>query len=211
MSKAEASDESIRRCILSGERHERTGLIRLAVGPDGEVVADLGNKLGGRGAWIGPDRPALETALAKGRLRGQLARTLKVDAGALKLADDLPDRIAAGLAQRTLNRLGLENRAGNLTFGFDRVQEAIRAGRVFGLLHAADAAADGAGKLDGGVRTWCPDAWVMTLPVTRADLGLALGRDNMVHAAVIDSGASRRVAEDVRRWAAFVATPATGD
>lgn len=207
MNRTDADHISERRCLLTGESGDRAGLIRLALGPGGEVVADLGSKLGGRGAWISPDRAALETAIAKGKLKGQLARTLKTDARSLVIPDDLPDQIAAGLEKRCLSRLGLENRAGYLTFGYDRILSAIRTGRVYALVHAGDAAHDGAAKLDGALRQIRPEGYMLRLPVGRAELSLALGRENVVHAAITDSGAARRIKEDARRWCAFVEFP----
>ena len=45
----------------------------------------------GRGAWIGVSRGELETALAKGKLKGALARAFK--GAALEIPADLPDKI----------------------------------------------------------------------------------------------------------------------
>ncbi|MGK2285504.1 DUF448 domain-containing protein [Pedomonas sp. V897] len=207
MTRTEDELISERRCLLTGESRDRAGLIRLALGPDGELVPDLAAKLGGRGAWISPNRPALEAALAKGKLKGLAARTLRVDARTLEVADDLPEQIRLGLERRCLSRLGLENRAGNLTFGFDRILSAIRTGRVYALVHAGDAAHDGAAKLGSALRQIRPDGHMLRLPVARAELSLALGRENVVHAAVTDSGAARRILEDARRWCAFVEFP----
>ena len=116
-------DSSERRCILSGESAPRTGLIRLALGPDGQVAADWSERLPGRGAWITADKALFDSVAAKGRLRGALARAFK--ANSFTLPDDLADRITATLQQRLLNRLGLEKRAGTLILGGDRVREAL--------------------------------------------------------------------------------------
>ena len=86
-----------RKCILSGEHGARDDLIRLALSPDGEVLPDVRAKAPGRGAWIGVDRPALEAALAKGRLRGALARAFK--GAPLSIPEDLGERIEAALRQ----------------------------------------------------------------------------------------------------------------
>lgn len=188
-----------RKCILSGEHGSRDALIRLAIGPDGEVLPDLGAKAPGRGAWISPDRMLIEQALAKGRLRGALARAFKGQA--LKVPDDLPDRIENGLARRALDRMGLEMRAGHLILGSDRIADALGAGRVHLLLHASDAASDGSAKLDGKARA--TGATVLALPASRADLSLALGRENVVHAALDDRAAATRVSAAVERWRAF--------
>lgn len=188
-----------RKCILSGEHGSRDALIRLAIGPDGEVLPDLGAKAPGRGAWISPDRALIEQAVAKGRLRGALARAFKGQP--LKVPDDLAGRIEAGLARRAFDRLGLEMRAGHLILGFDRIADALGSGRVRLLLHASDAASDGRAKLDGKARM--AEIPSLTIPASRMDLSLALGRENVVHAALDDRAAATRVSAAVQRWRAF--------
>lgn len=192
-----------RKCILSGEHGPREGLIRLALGPDGEVLPDLGAKAPGRGAWISPDRQLIETAVAKGRLRGALARAFK--GAPIEVPADLVDRIEQGLKRRALDRLGLEMRTGNLMLGSDRILDKIRAGRVHLLLHAADASLDGRGKLDQKLRV-SEVGETVVLPVGRAELSVALGRENVVHAALCDRAAAIRVAAAVSRWRAFCGT-----
>jgi len=192
-----------RKCILSAEHGARDDLIRLALGPDGDVHPDLGAKAPGRGAWITPDRQLIETAIAKGKLRGALLRAFK--GAAITVPDDLAERIASGLQRRALDRLGLELRTGNLMLGSDRILDKIRAGRVHLLLHAADASVDGRGKLDQKLRV-SEVGEAVVLPVGRAELSVALGRENVVHAALCDRAAATRVAAAVSRWRAFCGT-----
>ena len=195
----EPLDAPERRCILTGEHGERDSLIRLALGPDGIVMPDLGAKAPGRGAWLGCTREMVEAAAAKGKLRSALARAFKSNATA---PDDLGALIEAGLARRTLDRLGLEMRSGHLILGNDRIGGAISSGQVYLLLHASDAAVDGSSKLDGKLRG-AGTGVSLVLPATREQLSLALGRENVVHAALGDPGAAERVAAAVRRWRAF--------
>ncbi|WP_310496936.1 DUF448 domain-containing protein [Sandarakinorhabdus sp.] len=190
-----------RRCILTQAHGPRASLIRLAVGPEGQVAADLGEKLPGRGAWIAADRVLFETAEAKGRLRGALARAFK--SNTLTIPDDLADRIAAGLERRAMDRLGLENRAGNLIWGHERISDAIVKGKVALLIHAADARPDGVNKLESRRRAASPDTASCHLPIGRDRLSMALGRDNVVHAALVNGGSASRVLADLARWAAF--------
>jgi predicted RNA-binding protein YlxR (DUF448 family) len=193
-----------RKCILTGAHGERASLIRLALGPDGAVWPDLAAKLPGRGAWIVADRAVLEAAMAKGKLKGALDRAFK---GPAIVPDDLADRIAAGLERRSLDRLGLEHRAGHLIFGADKLNDWCRGGRVHLLLHAADAAEDGVSKLNQAFRSGegRMEA-VIRLPAGRDALSRALGRENMVHSGVTDGKAAARIATDVARWAAFLGT-----
>ena len=53
----------------------------------------------------------------------------------------------AALSRRCLEILGLGKRAGALALGFDQVEAAIRQSPPFGLVEAADGAADGREKL----------------------------------------------------------------
>jgi hypothetical protein len=202
--------DSERRCILTGETAPRRGLIRLALGPDGTVAADWSERLPGRGAWITADRDLFDgvagaTGGKGGRLRGALARAFKD--GSFNLPDDLADRIAAGLEQRLLNRLGLEKRAGTLILGGDRVREALTKGKVFAVLHAGDARPDGADRLDGMARAVGESLGEaiphQRLPIGREALSLALGKDNVVHMAVCDDGAAARILADVERLGGF--------
>jgi len=197
------ADGPERRCILTGAHGRRDRLIRLVVGPDGVVWPDLAARLPGRGAWVVANRAVVAEAVARGRLRGAMARAMRATAPAVP--DDLADRIASGLRLRALQRLGLEMRAGHLIWGSDRLAEHGRAGRLHLLLHAADAAPDGAGKLDQALRVGGGTMdRVWWLPCDRLALSSALGRDNMVHAGVADPGAAARIMADVARWSAFL-------
>ena len=195
-----------RTCILTRKRGTRDSLIRLALGPDGQVAPDVRARAPGRGAWIGVDRAALETALAKGKLKGALSRAFKT--GELVIADDLPARTEDALRRTLVDRLGLEARSGTLLTGSDKIEEAARRGNVHLLLHAADAGADGNRKLDqawrigsdeeGGARRG------LVLPLDRAILSVALGRENVVHIALTDSAAAGRVTYALDRWLGFI-------
>jgi hypothetical protein len=207
-----------RRCILTGQTAPRDGLIRLALAPDGGIIADVAGRLPGRGAWISADRALFDSVAARGRLRGALARALRTQQ--FHLADDLGPQIEQALARRLLDRLGLENRAGNLVMGADRVREALArtalagrgARRVHLVLHAADARPDGADRLDGMARAVGEtiDAAIghRHLPFDRDALSAALGRDNVVHVAVMDDGAAARIAADLARWQGMAGTDA---
>lgn len=193
-------DEPIRRCILSGERDERGRLIRLALSPDGDVLPDVAARAPGRGAWISPDRQALEKAIEKHKFKGALSRAFKT--GDVQWPDDLPQRIATALQRQVLDRLGLEARAGTLLTGSDRIGDAMAAGRVRLLVHAGDAAEDGKRKLDGRLLAAGREKGV-ELPCGRLELSLALGRENVVHAALVDKAAADRVSAVLQRWRAY--------
>ena len=203
-----------RRCILTARNGSRDELVRLAISPEGEVHPDVLARAPGRGAWIGVSRTELETALAKGKLKGALARAFKGEA--LSIPADLPAKIEAALTRSFLDRLGLETRSGKLLTGSDRIAENARAGKVAWLAHAADAGTDGSRKLDQAWRvgedTEGSGQHGTTLPLDRATLSVALGRDNVVHLALTDRAAAQRVAAPLARLLHFLGrTDAAGE
>ena len=191
-----------RKCILTGEHDARDNLIRLALGPGGEVAPDVRARAPGRGAWIGVDRAALESAHAKGKLKGALSRAFK--SGEFTLPDDLAARTEAALRQAALDRLGLEARAGTLLTGAEKIETAARKGDVRLLIHASDAGEDGNAKLDQAWRVGGGEGQGLVFPADRAILSLALGRQNVVHVAIIDRAAAARVLHAIERWRAFI-------
>ena len=190
-----------RTCILTRRKGTREDLIRLAVGPDGTVAPDVRAKAPGRGAWIAVARDELDAANAKGRLKGALQRAFK--AGALTVPADLGERTEAALRQYTLDRLGMEARSGNLINGAERVEAAARAGKVHLLIHAADAGEDGRKRLDQAWRVGGGEPQGVIFPEPRPILSMALGRENVVHAALTDPAAASRVRHALARWLAF--------
>ncbi|WP_126175835.1 DUF448 domain-containing protein [Tsuneonella rigui] len=207
--------EPERKCILSGEHGARGELVRLAISPDGLVLPDIHAKAPGRGAWLGVSRAELETALAKGKLKGALARAFK--GAALTIPEDLPQRIEDGLTRALLDRLGLEMRAGHLILGSERIAEHARGGAVELLLHASDASDDGNRKLDQAWRVGREAEGSgetgVVLPLDRAALSVAMGRDNVVHMALANPAAAARVSLALSRLMHFTgpqAAVATG-
>ena len=214
---ADAAPE--RTCILTGRKDARGDLTRLAIsppGPDGACVLapDVLARAPGRGAWIGVSRADLEISISKGKLKGALARSLK--GAPVTIPADLPQRIEDALRRAFLERLGLELRSGRMLTGSDRIAENARAGRVAWLAHASDAGADGAGKLAQAWRVGREAEGSglvgVTLPLDRAALSVALGRDNVVHLALTDAAAAQRLAPLLDRLLHYLGPPtATGN
>ncbi len=212
---------SERRCVLSGSPIARDEAIRLAVSPTGEVLPDPQAKAPGRGAWIAPDRAALETAIAEGHLKRALMRAFKGGPEGIPLSysDDLPQAIEAALKRSLADRLGLELRGGNIVLGSAKIEEHARTGRIALLLHASDASEDGRKKLDQAWRVGTDSegsgARGTVLPLDRDALSVALGRENVVHLGVSGShrspkSAAGRVGQAVTRLCRFMASKAGG-
>jgi predicted RNA-binding protein YlxR (DUF448 family) len=192
-----------RRCIVSGTVRPARELIRFVVGPDGAIVPDVTAKLPGRGIWVSADRDALRTAVEK-KLFARAAKAQVTASG------DLPERVDGLLSRNCLNLLGLARRAGEAVSGFDQVMEALDTERPAAVLTASDAAPNGRAKVAAKIK-----AMGGTIPnVDLFDVGelsLALGRENVVHAALRPGGLARRFLAECGRLAAFRATSeATG-
>jgi predicted RNA-binding protein YlxR (DUF448 family) len=202
-----------RRCILTGRTAARDALVRLAISPDGDVLPDALARAPGRGAWIGVSRAELEAALASGKLKAALARAFK--GAALTIPGDLPQLTESALRKALLDRLGLEMRAGLLILGSDRIAGEARAGTIAALYHAADASEDGSRKLDQAWRVG-QDAegsglCGFRLPLDRAALSVALGRDNVVHLALADAKSAERVSAPLQRLLTFLGAAEAAD
>ena len=190
-----------RSCILSRRTAPREELIRLALGPDGQVAPDVRARAPGRGAWIGVGRAEFDAANAKGKLKPALQRAFKTND--VKVPADLGERTAAALRQAALDRLGMEARAGNLINGSEKVEAAARSGKVHLLIHAADSGEDGRKRLDQAWRVGNGGSRGVIFPEGRTILSMALGRENVVHVALTDPAAASRVQHAIARWRAF--------
>ena len=195
-----------RTCILTRRTAPRGDLIRLVLGPDGIVAPDVRARAPGRGAWIGVGRAEFDAANTKGKLKGALARAFKTNQ--LEVPTDLGERVEAALRQAALDRLGMEARASNLINGAERVENAARSGQVQLLIHAADAGEDGRKRLDQAWRVGGGRSQGLVFPEPRTILSMALGRENVVHIALIDHAAAARVEHALMRWQAFIAPEA---
>ena len=191
-----------RTCVLTRRKADKAALIRLALSPDGEVAPDVRARAPGRGAWISVGRKELDTAVAKGKLKGALQRAFKTND--IRVPADLGERTAAALRQGTLDRLGMEARSGTLINGSDKVENAARAGQVHLLIHAGDASEDGRKRLDQAWRVGGGEQRGLIFPEGRTILSMALGRENVVHLALTDRAAAARVLHALSRWRAFI-------
>jgi hypothetical protein len=190
-----------RTCVLSRRKGSKDELIRLALGPDGEVAPDPRARAAGRGAWIGVARAELDALNAEGKLTAALQRAFKTKD--VRVPANLGERIEHALRKTALDRLGMEARAKTLITGADKVEGAARDDKVQLLLHALDASEDGRKRMDQAWRVGGGEARGVIFPEGRTILSMALGRENVVHIALIDPAAAARVRHVLGRWQAF--------
>jgi predicted RNA-binding protein YlxR (DUF448 family) len=165
--------------------------LRFVVGPGGEIVPDVAANLPGRGLWLTPRRDALERAVAK-RLFARAARRPVV------LPSGLADRVESLLAQRCCDAIGLARRSGIAVAGFQKVGEAVRAGKVALLLSALDGAEGGRNKIRALGR-----GLPLVTVLTSAEMGGVFGRGHVVHVALGGGRLSRRLLADAEKVAGF--------
>lgn len=181
-------------CIVTRAVLPEENLVRFAVDPEGRVVADVAAKLPGRGMWVTADRAILERAVSK----GHFSRAAKVP---VAVTSDILDRVETLLVERMCGDLGLARRAGQLTLGFDNVARELAGARPPRILiEASDGADDGRRKLLSMAKTG-PVTVIDCL--TRAEMSLALGRENVVHAALKPGRLAARLAADAGRLGGF--------
>ena len=173
------AQERERMCVATRTVRPVADMIRFVVGPDGEAVPDLKRKLPGRGVWVTATQDALSDALK----RKALARGFKRE---VRLPADLVARTGQLLERAALDALAMAGKAGLVATGFTRVEAALAQEKVIALLHAAEAAADGIRKLDAAWRRRPERGPIVTIGLlTSAQLDLALGRPNVIHAALL--------------------------
>jgi predicted RNA-binding protein YlxR (DUF448 family) len=181
-----ARHEPERTCIVTRAALPAAGLIRFVLGPDTVVFADLKHKLPGRGVWVTARRDLVQEAV-KRRL---FARAFKAE---VKVSPTLPDDIAASLREDLRQGLSLANKAGTVLTGFAKLDSAIAEKPVIALIHATEAAEDGRRKLANQLRKRLGGA-ISGFPVIQVlsndELGLALGRANVIHAALVAGAGS---------------------
>jgi len=207
VTEAAADSGPQRRCIATGASLPIDDLLRFVVGPEGTIYPDLGRDLPGRGIWVSGQRDLLEQAVKK-QLFARAARSK------VSVAADLPDQIEAALVRRSLALLGLARRAGQLTLGFEKVRSLLMEDPLAVVVSACDSSEKGREKLLSGVRGNTDDAAQHIGETASAgrkiiilfrvdELSLALGRENVVHAALRAGGLADRFLIECRRLEEF--------
>jgi uncharacterized protein len=185
-----------RRCIVSGDVLPEGRLLRFVAAPGGTIVPDVGAKLPGRGIWLRADRAVVETAIKK-HLFGRAAKAQ------VTVPADLAERVETLIVERMLSQLGLARRSGSLILGFDQVERALRGEKPPALIiEASDAAPDGARKLQSAAVARGIAPYVIEA-LSNAELSLAVGRGNVVHAALQPGHLAERLIFDAGRLEGF--------
>jgi uncharacterized protein len=167
------TDLTERMCIVTREVKDENALVRFVRGPEGQVVPDLQRKLPGRGVWVSLNRETLRVAVQKNLFSKGLGETAKA-------SPDLPELVGDLLRKSALSTFSLAKKAGLAVAGNSKVEDMVGKGKAQIIIHAAEAAPDGRGKIDKLALEG-----VKVINIFQVDeLDLAFGRSNVVHAAV---------------------------
>jgi predicted RNA-binding protein YlxR (DUF448 family) len=170
-------------------------LIRFVIGPDGGVVADVDERLPGRGLWVSADPAMLELA----RRRNLFAKAAR---SPVRVPDNLVRHVEGLLVRRCRELLGLALRAGRAAFGYHKVREWLIAGKGVVLLEARDGSPGECARLralGGGL----PVIAVLTAD----ELGTATGRARVVHGVMANGRLAEAFAREASRLTAFRTAP----
>jgi uncharacterized protein len=195
--KAELQSE--RTCIVTRTKGAPETLLRFVCAPDGAVVPDLRHKLPGRGVWVTADA----ATVAKAVKRKAFARGFKAE---VQVAESLAADVADLMRRDCLNSLSLAKKAGQVLAGSAKIEAAVRDGGVAGLINASDGAADGTRKLRQVLRRAGVDVPEINL-FTEAQLSLALGGANVVHAALARGALAVNFMSQCRRLELYLSPP----
>ena len=175
-----------RKCLATGEVQPKYRLIRFVVGPEGQVFADVMGKLPGRGMWVSADRDALELAVKK----GLFSRSAKQ---AVKIPDNLVDEVEKQLARRVVDLISMQRKAGKAVAGYEKVKGWLQTEEALVLIQAVDGSGRGKSKLS------TPHYGHYVGCLTADELGLAFGRQTVIHGALASGGLTLRVVEEAHR------------
>lgn len=180
------SDGPERKCIATGEVQPKFGLIRFLAGPDGTLVPDILGKLPGRGVYVAADAGALKKAVEK----KLFARGLKTQ---VQVAETLVDDVEHMLARRVVDLISMARKSGDAVAGYEKVKSWLDREQAQVLVQASDGSGRGKSKLStphyGRYIGW----------LTADELGMAFGRQTVIHAALASGGLAQRVVEEAQR------------
>ncbi|WP_420004576.1 RNA-binding protein [Arenibacterium sp. LLYu02] len=175
-----------RKCLATGESEPKSGLIRFVLGPDNQVFADVMGKLPGRGCYVSSTRAALDQTVKK----KLFARGFKTQ---VVVSEGLVDDVERQIVRRLVDLISLARKSGDAVGGFEKVKDWLAKEEARVLIQASDGSGRGKSKLS------TPHRGKFIGCLTADELGMAFGRETVIHAALASGGLSQRVVEEAQR------------
>ncbi len=192
-----------RQCAVTRERMAIENLLRFVADPDGRIVPDVACRLPGRGVWVVCEQSQVAAAVKANVFARSLRQKVLAEA-------NLPLLVQQLLHRRVLEMLSMVKKAGQIVNGYAKVDVLIRKGKAAALIHAADGAEDGCGKLSRLFRNtseFGPEKARIINCFESSELSLAIGGSNVVHAALKDGGASQKFLDEADRLVRYACGP----
>jgi predicted RNA-binding protein YlxR (DUF448 family) len=186
MSKTSENDDrkaTERMCAVTRNVLPVDELLRFVHTAEGELALDLRCRLPGRGVWITAQRLCIRQAVRK----NVFGRGLKIS---VKVPPDLENNVDAALEKAALGMLSMCNKAGCVVPGFAKVESAIERQGVLLVLHALNGAADSLRKMRAAAWRTGQQNLPFLAAFTSHQMSVALGRENVIHAALLTNPVS---------------------
>ena len=145
--------------------------------------------------WITACKASVAEAVRRNVFARSLKRSVRVD-------PTLAERVDRLLEKRALDAMALANKAGAVTTGFQKVDALIESGEALALVQAHDAAEGGREKLTRkfvAIQRAQGREPALVTSLSTEQLSLAIGRSNVVHAALIHGGTAARFVSEAER------------
>ena len=163
---------TLRKCIVTGQSQEPVKMIRFVLGPFGEVVPDIEEKLPGKGMWVTSCYETISKTVEKRSFEKSTHQKVLISSGFL-------ENIERKLVDRAVSAVGLARRAGRVLAGHTKIDRALRKGKVLLRIEAKDGAEGGRNKLT----RLDPNIPILDC-VYEKELARALEERNAIHLAI---------------------------
>ncbi len=183
--------QTVRHCLVSGDRCEKSAMIRFVVDPEGALTPDPTERLPGRGLWLRADRDIVNTAITKNLFAKAARAPVSVPA-------NLMERLEKLLVRRCQERLGMARRAGQAVMGHEKALAWLKRGKAALIVMAVDA---------GGSAREIGYEKILRCALTGEELGGVFDRDRTVYVAVTNGSLSKKLRMDLDRLAGLRKIP----
>ena len=188
-----------RTCIITGETDNSSNLLRFVISPDGSLIADLSEKLPGRGAYLISKPEHLKESFKKNKFAKHIDFQKKLS---LDEVDAFTALVGKLLQRRFVEQLSLARMRGIAIAGAGKLKENRP---LIGLLISVDASVREARKLES---LSSPDWVIRGIPAKT--LGEAFGRNSVAYVGlrrpknVKSKFDGRSIQHSFQKWKPFI-------
>ena len=162
------------------------------------VTPDISERLPGRGIWVSANRADLAKAIDQNLFSKSAKQKANIPDGLIDLTENL-------IAKRAIDLISMARKSGHAICGYEKTKSAMMSDRWYILLQAEDGSTPQKQKIRPSA---VANSYISCF--TAQELGLAFGRDNVIHAAVSKGGLSARILLEANRLTGFRTESANG-